>query len=268
MISPNLRRLLLLFLSHDVDWPPGGPGSEHVIARRDRFSEDIIERVNKDGFNPYNGIRHMMEIEDKLGVRSTFFFRPSYDDNTTVDAYSDEIRELKDRGWEIGAHLNDASTKESVLNEKKKLENVLGSKITGSRVHYLRTTEDKLHFLSESEFLYDSSIVYTRDKADERNTSYKKFGKLVVFPITFMDAYLFSYAGLNEANVVEYVTSNLRYFKIRNVELVTLLWHDNVLHMKGGRKYEDLLERTLSIGDIRVVRGIDAYNMIKNSVGR
>ena len=32
---------LRVFLSHDVDWSRRGPGLDHVLARRDRFDEEL-----------------------------------------------------------------------------------------------------------------------------------------------------------------------------------------------------------------------------------
>jgi len=67
-------------LTHDVDWPIQGPGRDHVLARRDRFDEDVVRRVIEEGYNPYYNVPDLMEIEERHGLRSTFFFRPVYDD--------------------------------------------------------------------------------------------------------------------------------------------------------------------------------------------
>jgi peptidoglycan/xylan/chitin deacetylase (PgdA/CDA1 family) len=46
------------------------------------------------------------EIEEKFGVRSTFFFRPIYDDGSKIDEYTQTIRDLVAHGWELGLHAN------------------------------------------------------------------------------------------------------------------------------------------------------------------
>ena len=71
---------MYLILTHDVDWPIHGPGREHLLARLDRFDENVKRRILEEGFNPYFGIPLVMEAEERVGVRSTFFFRPLYDD--------------------------------------------------------------------------------------------------------------------------------------------------------------------------------------------
>jgi hypothetical protein len=55
-----------VFLSHDVDWSRRGPGVDHVLARRDRFDEEILRRALEEGFNPYFGIPDVMEVEERL----------------------------------------------------------------------------------------------------------------------------------------------------------------------------------------------------------
>jgi hypothetical protein len=83
-----------VFLSHDVDWSRRGPALDHVLARRDRFDEEILRRALEEGFNPYFGIPDVMEVEERLGLRSTFFFRSVYDDGLEVSCYEDVIRDL------------------------------------------------------------------------------------------------------------------------------------------------------------------------------
>ena len=60
-----------VFLSHDVDWRKNGPSLEHIMARKDRFSPEIINELPQK--NPYYNISEYMEIEEKYDTRSTFF---------------------------------------------------------------------------------------------------------------------------------------------------------------------------------------------------
>jgi len=55
-------------LTHDVDWPIQGPGRDHVLARRDRFDEDVVRRVIEEGYNPYYNVPDLMEIEERHGL--------------------------------------------------------------------------------------------------------------------------------------------------------------------------------------------------------
>ena len=46
--------------------------------------------------------------------------------------------------------------------------------------------------------------------------------------------------------------------------VVTVIWHDNILKMKGGRMYEKILEFLTSQDDVAIVRGIDLVEILKN----
>lgn len=259
MVQPVV---IYLVLTHDIDWSIRGPGVRHILERKNRFDDDIIKRVLEEGFNPYYGIPTIMEVEERLGVRSTFFFRPYYDDGTSVDLYGDVIKELVRRGWEVGLHNNIVTDREAVSKEKKTLENIVGAGIKGCRVHYLRIKLDNLRVLKDAGFLYDSSIVFTKDKLDYRNAGFLVVNGLVEFPITFMDAYLFTYMKLSEEKVVNFIAESLDELIRRGIRYATLLWHDNSILMRGGRVYPKLLEYLASREDIIILRGIDAYNQV------
>ena len=248
-----------LILTHDVDWPRHGPGRSHVLARLSRFPPNIARRVLEEEFNPYYGIPAVIEAEERVGARSTFFFRAWYDDGSSVELYRDDMKSLRASGWEIGLHINDASSVEAIRREKRILENVIGVPVLGSRVHYLRVDKNGLRRIAEAGLLDDSSVMYSRDKCDARNTGFFRINGLVVFPLTLMDAYLFTYMGLGEEEVVPFILECLRELEKQGVKYATLLWHDNSIYMKGGRMYPRLLEELSSIERIELVRMRDAY---------
>jgi peptidoglycan/xylan/chitin deacetylase (PgdA/CDA1 family) len=201
-----------------------------------------------------------MEIEEKHGVKSTFFFRPTYDDGTSIDAYKEIMKDLVKNRWEIGVHINDANTLNSIRMEKNAVENIIGTTIYGSRVHYLNIKLDDLSLIEEAGLRYDSSITFNKNAIDIKNTGYFNVGKLVVFPITIMDAYLFTYMHIPEKRIIEVIDKavNLAIEK----GFMTMLWHDSSLKMKGGRMYPSVLQFLRSKDNLEIVRGIDAYNFV------
>jgi len=259
---------LKLILTHDVDWPRHGPGREHILARKKRFTDDIIRRVMEEGYNPYYGIPDVMEAEERIGVRSTFFFRPWYDDGSSVEEYEDDLKSLRASGWEIGLHVNDASSLESIMREKSLLEDVLGGRVYGSRVHYLRVDDEGLLRIAKAGFLYDSSIMYSKTGCDPRNTGFTVLGGMLVFPITIMDAYLFTYMGLGEEEAASFASECIGRLAISGAEYATLLWHDSSIHMKGGRIYSRILEELYSMDKVELVRMLDAYHEATRSGGK
>jgi len=125
-----------IFLSHDVDWRRQGPPIEHVLERKDRFQPDILNKTKTQDL--YRNIPDYMELEEKFGIRSTFFFRTFYE-NGNVDDYEDDIQTLVKGNWEIGLHTDPQSVYniEKIKHEKEKLESLTKEPIIGNRVHFL-----------------------------------------------------------------------------------------------------------------------------------
>jgi peptidoglycan/xylan/chitin deacetylase (PgdA/CDA1 family) len=252
-----------IFLSHDVDWRRQGAPIEHIMARKERFEKKILE--NSASINPYYNIPDYMEIEEKYGVKSTFFFRTKYE-NGNFEDYADDIKLLIKGGWEIGLHTDPSSIDktEKILDEKIKLEKITGKIINANRVHYLGFNETLPKKLQDLGFLYDSSTRTSKDKIDKNEMGYYKFDKLIEFPITLMDAYMFTYMKIKEEEIVSTFRKTIDYGrKINpNFNVITVIWHDNVLKMKGGRKYGDILKYLTSQNDVIINRGIDIVRMI------
>jgi peptidoglycan/xylan/chitin deacetylase (PgdA/CDA1 family) len=252
-----------IILTHDVDWPLNGPGISHILARRDRFDPEIMGRVVSEGFNPYYGVPTVTEIEERFGIRSTFFFRPKYDDGNEVDQYENTIKTLLVGGWEVGLHANNTSTFEEVVSEKRSLERVVGKPVYGSRVHNLKVTANTFSNLAKAQMKYDSSLMYEKDKVDVRNSGFLVKNGLVIFPITFMDTYLFTYVGLTEKTVTAFVLKTMEKLFASGVQILTLLWHDNSIMMKGGRAYSKIVEELVSDSNITFLKGIEAFELVQ-----
>ena len=95
---------------------------------------------------------------------------------------------------------------------------------------------------------------------------YFKYGSLIEFPITIMDAYLFTHMKIKEEQIIPTFESTLNLGRKVNdsFNVITVIWHDNVLKMKGGRMYKEILEYLTSQDDVAILRGIDLANMINS----
>ena len=252
-----------VFLSHDVDWRKQGPELEHILARKERFDPKLFEKTSPEKM--YYNFPEFMEIEERFGTKSTFFFRTMYENGNVFD-YEDEINTLSKDGWEIGLHLDPSSVNdlEKIHKEKTIIEEISHSKILGNRVHFLKTDEHLQEKLNELGFLYDSSIKKTKNDYKE-DIGYYIQNKIIEFPITIMDAYLFTYMKIKEEEIVSIFDEVLNYSREINSEfnIISILWHDNVLKMKGGRMYPKILEFLSSQDDVIMCNGIDLVNRIK-----
>lgn len=257
--------MLYIFLSHDVDWRKQGPEKEHILARKERFDDSILKRIDVE--NLYYNFSEIMETEEKLDVRSTFFFRTLYENGNYLD-YEEEIKSLQDGGWEIGLHSDGSSINSLNLLQKEKanLEMITKQPVVGNRVHYLQYNNELSSKLSQIGFEYDSTMKRYRDQISVDDMNYRKINGILEFPITIMDTYLFSYLELSEKNILNFfkdlIFSVLYRNKYDDISIITLIWHDNVLKMKGGRMYKTILEFLTSINNIIIKRGIDLVDII------
>ena len=250
-------------LTHDVDWRKQGPSLDHIEARRDRFEKKVFENAKIQ--NPYYNMTEYMEIEEKFGVKSTFFFRTKYENGDFRD-YEEDIHTLMNGGWEIGLHLDPSSINdiEKISKEKTDLESITKSKLKGNRTHYLGFNDGLPKKLKQLGFVYDSSTRKSKDRIDKHEMGHNKLDGLVEFPITLMDAYMFTYMKISEEQIVPTFKQTLDYSRKidSDFNIITVIWHDNVLKMKGGRMYGKILELLTSQDDVEVCRAIDLASMV------
>ena len=256
-----------VFLSHDVDWSFEGPTKEHILKRKDRFDSKLFSNIPFDKL--YNNFSEYMEIEEKFNVRSTFFFRTQYENGDYRD-YHKDIKDLVNGGWEIGLHTDPSSVKdiEKIRKEKENLEKLSNSKIFGNRVHYLSNDLQLQKKLSKLDFVYDSSNRKTKDTITSEDMGYQEIDKIIEFPVTLMDAYLFSYMNISEEKIISTIKktlNSLRQFDSK-FNVMTILWHDNVLKMKGGRMYPKILEFLSTQDDVEMCKGIDLAKKINKNI--
>jgi len=254
-----------IFLGHDVDWRKQGPEKKHILERKERFTQEAIASL--DTKNPYYNFPEIMDIEDSLGVKSSFFFRTIYENGNYLD-YENEIIDLIKGGWEVGLHLDPKSVLDfnKIKDEKTKLELLTKNQILANRVHYLNYDQDLPEKLKKLGFVYDSSTRHSKDQIDEKEMGYSKINGIYEFPITLMDAYLFTYMKIREEDLVSTFQKTLNYSRsLGDNNIITMIWHDNVLQMKGGRKYKDILEFLVSQNDVKVMRGIDVVEMLNKT---
>ena len=252
-----------IFLSHDVDWRRQGPSIEHILSRKDRFDVELFEKTKLEDL--YRNIPEYMELEEKFGVRSTFFFRTFYENGDVLD-YEDDIKQLQKSNWEIGLHTDPSSIDDldKIRLEKEKLESITGKQIIGNRVHFLNYNLELPKKLEKLGFNYDSSLRHSKDRIDEKEMGYSRIHGIIEFPVTLMDAYLFTYMKIREEKIISEFQKTLdigRSLSENNV--ISVIWHENVLKMKGGRVYKQILEFLTSQDDVEIKRGIDLVKILK-----
>lgn len=265
-----------LCLTHDVDRvykTYQGP----YYAFKERDPGHLAHYVT--GERPYWQFESIMELEDDLGVRSSFYFlnekrlfsekpprewvKPEnwklfagrYD--VTDEEIADVVRALDRGGWEVGLHGSyESPTDPTRLEyEKRTLEAVLGHEITGGRQHYLNLERPETWEHHRSIGLrYDATL---GDSTEYGFTNgYRPihpFGdEFTVFPLTIMDVTLMN-ATRDVDHAWEECETILREAREHGA-VMTALWHPRVFNRRDFPGYAGIYERL-----IRTAREMNAW---------
>ena len=217
----------------------------------------LLSRVIKK-LNPILDLTRVMDLEEKYGAKSSFYFLALDKGNLgfsyKIDEIKEELRDITNRGWEIGLHIGyEAYTEKNQLRkEKENLEKVIGRPIIGCRNHGLVfQVPTTWELLKEAGFKYDTTFGYA-DCVGFRNGMchpFKPFNlnnneyiDIMEIPLIIMDETLITYMRLDLTKIWD-ITKELidTVEKCRGV--ITILWHGDVLLSGGmGKLYERILQ--------------------------
>ena len=235
-------------LTHDVDeiYPPLSHtllSSLHCMKNSDfkKLKNQLFWKYKGKEYSPYWNFKEIMNLEEKYGAKSTFYFLATDKDirrfRYNIEDLENELGIIVDKGWEVGLHggyyaYNDL---EEMETEKERLEKVLGKAVIGYRNHYLRfKVPDTWELLAKVGFKYDTTFGY-EDTVGFRNGMchpFKPFNlngnkeiDILEIPLIIMDGALFgSVKSFEEAWVI---TRRLIDTVEKYKGVITLLWHSN-----------------------------------------
>lgn len=197
--------------------------------------------------DPYWNFDELSEIEQRLGLHSTWFFLPG--DQLNVDSYyqlkdikiKTLIRNLKQKGHETGLHgtVRSHTSEESMRNIVNEFQEAADQTSTGIRQHRLMWDHPLTALIQEKNgILYDSTMGFAAHEGF-RNSYCQPF-RLFDFtnnrmletweiPLNLMDSTLFHYRKLNYNDAYDAALKIAReIFKFNGV--FTLLWHNHYLN--------------------------------------
>lgn len=235
-------------LTHDVDeiFPP----LKHTLLSSltclkeldfGSLKEQAFWKLHGKEKSPYWNFQGVMDLEEKYGARSSFFFLATESDilrfRYNIEDLEGELEQIADRGWEVGLHGGYYVYKdlEETQREKERLERVLGNKVTGYRNHYLRfCVPDSWEILEKAGFSYDTTLGYP-DMVGFRNGMCHPFKpynlhaeaetNILEIPMIIMDGTLFNPArSYDEAWEM---TKRLIDIVADCQGVLTLNWHSN-----------------------------------------
>jgi len=241
-------------LTHDVDnvykWWLKKIVSYVVKQRK------IREVCTSIGKKEYWNFDKIIDLEEKYGFRSTFFFLTTKRDTQpryNIKKLKGLISVLNENGWEIGLHtgLNSYDDYNKMLKEKRKLEKVLEEKISGLRNHFIRFDVPETWQIQEkSGFSYDTTLGF-RETVGFRAGFCHPFlpydfkndesFKILELPMTFMDNTIFS--SEDPYKTLDKLIEMVKKFN----GLLVVNWHQSVFDEKDYpnhiRMYESMLKR-------------------------
>lgn len=221
--------------------------SWHAI-RRGEYRQDINYTFDR-----------LMDISERNGLKSAFFFKtactdPIYDDDYSIDhPYIRQLlRDIYQRGHEIGLHpsyLTYNDPQQTKVEFQKLLqvcdEEGIMQKQWGGRQHYLRwQVPVTWRYWADAGLAYDSTLTYPDHPGFRCGICYefpvydlelRKELTLMERPLVIMDNSVMSqtYTGLQRNEAIVYVTKLKQYCECYNGDF-TMLWHNNSLYTEDA----------------------------------
>lgn len=269
------KRCFRMILSHDVDHPYklsfGSPikvakyiskqihhGHSSILRT---FSKKEVTRSQK--MDPFDTFAWLMDISEKKGLRSAFFFRGNREKRAYDPYYplwhplvKKRMQEINDRGHEIGFHPgyytfnNKTQWDREFRNLKKYLPD---QNIAGGRQHFLRFQVPITWGLWENAGMqYDSTLSFADHAGFRCSTCYefpvfdvikRKAVNLFERPLIIMDKTICRphYMGMKDYEAIDYVSRLKETTRLFNGDF-TMLWHNSNLESSEDRNiYESVL---------------------------
>ncbi|NOZ59712.1 MAG: hypothetical protein GXO66_09105 [Euryarchaeota archaeon] len=232
----------------------------------------LAERLR--GREPFWTFERIMELEEELGVRSTFYFlQESGEVHLTSPAswklyarkydIEDEnlravMKRLREGGWEVGLHgsYHSFEREELLSREKSKLEAVLGDKVHGIRQHHGNLSIPLTWELQDSlGFACDTSLLLSDTSGFRWGTCFpfspysgERQLSLIEIPTTFMDTPYFMRGAAEAERRCRALMEEVR----RRGGVLNLLFHHTVFNpneFPGWMElYRRLVQRAKSMG--------------------
>ena len=220
----------------------------------------VIFQHRKD---PYDVFDELIGLQKKYDMCFRFFFlMGDYGGNDKACPPSDKnfrklIRYVHENA-EVGIHPSYASNDDVslLLKEKKLLEDVIGVPVTISRQHFLRfDVRNTFLNLLNNGIKEDYSMGYAETVGFRAGVCvpYNFFDisrnmatDLLIYPLSVMDATLFRYMKLNDAEAFDVIKKIIEVTKKHNGTFIPL-WHNSSMTDNGRRKlFVNMIEAALN----------------------
>lgn len=187
-----------IIISHDVDHISAFEHKKDLFIPKfiiRSFIELAVRSISLQEFgvrfhsilsNKWQNIKELMEFDQINTIPATFFIGVT---NGIGLQYSLEhvhfwIREILKQGFNVGIHGIHFNDFRAMLNEYKIFKSSSNIASFGIRMHYLRSNDDTLKYMSKLGYRYDASRFEVRNPYP--------FHGMWEFPVQIMDSYIMS----------------------------------------------------------------------------
>ena len=259
-----------LVLTHDIDnifkWKNFGLFVRNIAG-------DIIKRNNASlalenirqyfGKYPYDMFDFLMDLSEKKGVKSHFFFMSGgtskFDNNYSINqTFVKKIREkIVNRGHLIGFHpsYNSYNNQRQWEKEYSILSTEFSQKVKIGRQHFLRfKVPTTWQIWEDNNMKWDSTLTYPKKEGFRCGTCYeysifnilsRKKLKLKEMPLTVMEVTMVGYQNLKPKIMEKKIIKLINDVKKYNGKFV-LLWHNSSFNNKYREKYITAYEKIIN----------------------
>ena len=212
--------------------------------------------------NAWN-IKQIVQIEESLGVKSTFFFlinrTSKYDGMNSKKTTYSEIQKLAELGIDIQLHgsYNSYNNEQLLRQEKTQLEKLSKRDVIGIRQHYLRfevpvtwEIQDKLGFKYDTTLGFADNIGFRAGISfpfHPINVQNNKIFNILEIPLAIMDTALAGYMKISAKEAWKKISSLISSVEQHN-GLVTLLWHNKFFDKVAWADWHNLYKKILGYG--------------------
>jgi len=204
-------------------------------------------------------IYELARLSKENNMNSAFYFKTAdysnYDSGYVIEDYVKEcIWCLQELGFEIGFHPGYYTYKnyDKFIEEKERLDDILGFSSYGGRQHYLRfDVNSTWKFWEQAGLKYDSTVGYAEHEGFRCGTChpFKPFDidedrelDIIEIPLIVMDGTLQTYRKLSPEEGLDSIINLMN--RCRDVEGVfTLLWHNTSI----GRGWDEWFEKVYKV---------------------
>lgn len=229
----------------------------------------LTARSSLHSLDPFNVFDWLMDVSEKNGLESSFYFICGGDDRHDAEYHPDDelirrlMRKIFSRGHRIGLHPSYQTFNRPALIEEEagKLKSIcelegIKQDTWGSRMHYLRWSQPTtMQALTDAGLSYDATLGYADRPGFRCGTcfEYPAFNPVTKLPLNLrirpliaMDCSIVdsAYLGLGISSEAEKHFLELKETCRAVNGVFTLLWHNSYFESSGSKEmYRTIIER-------------------------